>query len=203
MRQIIYFLLIVVSPTGLFADHLTPAPSLLGGIFIDRYTDTEIVIEPHRNGIRARINRGKWRNFYYRGQGLYDDCNGRVIWDIGYGQIRYERRSRRTSIVLDQYTSRWQRSSNRSPHYSNYKGYDNKAAIYKGDWLNARYGLSLSIEIYQGGIRARRPNEDWVYYDRYNDREYRDRNGNRCFIEGDELIWGARDGHRTFRFRRR
>jgi len=207
MRRIIQLLLIVILPTGLFslsnADHI----SRISGIYFDGYSDTEIIIKSHRNGIRAKVNGSKWRTYNYRGKGLYDDCNGRLIFDIGYGAIQYQRRNRSALITLEQFGRRtdgytYGRDDYRPNSYSNSRSYRSEIDRYRGNWHNSRQGLSLSIELYGNGFRARRPNEEWVYYDRYNDREYRDRRGNKCYFDGNELIWGARDGRRSFRFRR-
>ena len=207
MRQFIQLLLIVIFPTGLFSSSNSDHVSRMSGFYFDRYSDTEILIKSHRKGIKAKVNGSRWRTYNYRGKGLYDDCNGRLIFDLGYGEIQYQRRNRRTLITLEQYGRSVDRySSNRDNYrpneYSRYRSNGSGADPYRGNWHNTSRGLSLSIELFGNGFRARRPSEAWVYYSRYNDREYRDRRGNRCYFDGNDLIWGARDGRRSFRFQR-
>ncbi len=207
MRQIIRLLLIVILPTGLYSSNTSDYLSRVSGVYFDRYSDTEILIKPHRKGIKAKVNGSKWRTYNYRGQGLYDDCNGRLIFDLGYGQIQYQRRNRRSLITLEQYGGNGDRYSSDRDRYSqrSYRrsnSYRSGIDRFRGSWQNTNRRLSLSIELFGNGFRARRPNEEWVYYDRYNDSEYRDRKGNRCYFEGNDLIWGARDGRRSLRFRR-
>ncbi|MFT4565312.1 MAG: hypothetical protein ACI9FN_000265 [Saprospiraceae bacterium] len=207
MRQIIQFLLIVILPTGLYSSKTSDYLSRVSGVYFDRYSDTEILIKPHRKGIKAKVNGSKWRTYNYRGQGLYDDCNGRLIFDIGYGQIQYQRRSRRNLITLEQYGGNedryfYDRDRDSQRAYGRSSSYRSGIDRFRGSWQSTNRGLSLSIELFGKGFRARRPNQEWVYYDRYNNNEYRDRSGNRCYFEGNDLIWGARDGRRSFRFRR-
>ena len=118
MRQLIFFLLVVALPTALFS-HSSDASgsSYLNGNYYDSYSGTTINISTQRRGIRARINNRQWRTFNHIGNGIYNDYNGRVITNLGNGNIRYALGNSRNAMVL----SRNQRgtSRNRSSYGSN------------------------------------------------------------------------------------
>lgn len=207
MRQMYYMLLMVALPTGLFAFSNSESSATLWGNYYDPYSNTEILIKDHRRGIRVRVNGRRWRTYNYMGRGIYDDCNGRVIQNLGYGDIKYIIGRRRNTIILS-------RSSNnrfndyRPSRYSNYNNRGNQFGSYAvdrfcGSWGCSDPGITLRIEAYGNGFRARNNAEAWVYYDRYQDGSYRDRRGNRYYFDNQDLCWSSNRGNRIIRFRRR
>jgi len=190
----------------------------LYGVWYDNYSDTKLEIKHTRRGIKVKHHGGlfsRWRTYNYMGRGLYDDCNGKVIISRGYDQIEW-RKGRRRSIVLSRYND-----YNRGDSYHSFDSYDNREYPtsrsrsygrsypttyrrdnYCGAWYNSDRGYSLSIEAYGGrGFRARL-NNVWTYYEPYND-HYRDRRGNRYYINDGYLSWRSYDGRRKIRFRKR
>ena len=186
MRQIYYLLLMVALPTGLFAFSNSVSSADLWGNYYDPYTDTEIRIKDHRRGIKVLVNGRRWRTYNYMGRGIYDDCDGRVIQDLGYGEIKYIIGRRRNTIVLSRLTNnqyndyrpnRLNTYGNSVPQYRNY-GLNQ----YSGNWRGYEPGISLRIEAYGNGFRARNNRDAWVYYNRYRDGSYRDKRGNRYYF---------------------
>jgi len=123
-------------------------------------------------------------------RGVYDDYNGRVIINLGRGQIKYVRGNSRNALVL----SRRQRSFNRNRSgFNSFRG--NRSGRfdvrpYCGTWTSYGSGGRLFIEAHGSGFRARR------------DGSFRDRRGNRYFFDNRNLIWSSRSGKRRVRFRR-
>jgi len=204
MRQLIFFLLVVALPTALFSSINidASASSYLNGNYYDSYSGTAISISAHRRGINAQINNRGWRAFNHIGNGVYDDYNGRVIINLGRGQIKYVRGNSRNALVL----SRRQRSFNRNRSgFNSFRG--NRSGRfdvrpYCGTWTSYGSGGRLFIEAHGSGFRARNNRGAWSYYSRHRDGSFRDRRGNRYFFDNRNLIWSSRSGKRRVRFRR-
>ncbi len=197
MRHFIFYLLIVLIPTGVSAKD---DGRHIGGTYYNEFAHIEIRIKPHRRGIKAKINGHRWRTYRYIGDGVFDDHHGRLIIDLGHGRIEFNQRYR-TTLVLSRLTSigdyRYEGI------YGEYDGHNYRGNGFGGDWYCEGTGLSLSLEILGHALRIRRHGSDWVYYNRYNDHEYRDRYGNRYYLDGDDLIWFSKKHRRSLRFKRR
>lgn len=203
MRQLIFFLLVVALPTALFGTNSdASSSSYLNGNYYDSYTGTAISITTHRRGISARINNRGWRTFNRRGNGVYDDYNGRVIVRLGNGNIRYVQGNSRNALVL----SRRQRgfSQNRSGFnsYGNSRSIRYNVSPYCGSWTSFNSGGRLFIEAHGSGFRARNNRGSWSYYSGHRDGSFRDRSGNRFFFNNRNLIWSSASGRRRTSFRR-
>ena len=206
MRQFILFLLVVALPTTALFSHSdnsdASASSYLNGNYYDSYSGTTISISANRRGINARINNRRWRTFNHVGNGVYDDYNGRVIVNLGYGDIQYVRGNSRNALVL----SRSQRANTRGRSgYNNYGGnrsnrYD--VSPYCGSWRSYNSGGRLFIEAYGSGFRARNNRGSWSYYSGHRDGSFRDRFGNRYYFDNRNLYWSSSSGKRRIRFRR-
>lgn len=212
MKVLRLFMLLALIPTFTFASSSSGAE--LYGLWYDNYSDTRLEIKHTRRGIKVKHHGGlfpRWHTYNFMGRGLYDDCDGKVIIVRGYDQIEW-RKGRRRSIVLSRYADRGYRdrpydryndgySTNRNRSYD--RSYDRRPSRdrYYGSWYNSDRGFNLSIEAFGAGFRARF-GKDWTYYEPYQD-HYRDRRGNRYYIEDRYLSWRSFDGRKRLRFRRR
>ena len=168
----------------------------LEGLWSDRYSGLLLEIKTTRRGIKVRSRDGwrdRWRTFIHRGNGLYDDCDGQLILVHDYDRIEW-RRGRRQRVLLARHQS-----------FDRYRlgGFSRLDALdrFCGNWHCDERGISFSIERYGDGFRASFEGRT-TYYDPFQG-YYRDRRGNRCFLDGDQLIWLSEDGRRRLRFRRR
>ncbi len=183
----------------------------LYGLWYDNYSNTKLEIKYTRKGIKVKHHGGlfsRWRTYNYMGRGLYDDCDGKVIISRGYDQIEW-RKGRRRSILLSRYNDygrydNYDRdySTSRSRSYNPSYNSSYRRNQYYGDWYNNDRGLNLRVEAFGGrGFRVRFDNR-WTYYEPYRD-HYRDRRGNRYYLNDRYLSWRSHDGKRRLRFRRR
>lgn len=190
------------------------------GYWYEPSNDTELEIKYHRKGIKVReVTRGRrrgWDVYHDKGRGLFDNCDGRTINVTRYGDIRWKKSRWRRSVYLvkEDYRDRRYRGDRRYSRnrglqcgptgYDRYDDYDRYKRDYSGSWYCADERLYLDVELYGAGIRARRPNREWVYYNGDRSRGYSDRSGNRYFFDDDGyLCWQSRDRRRTHRFSRR
>lgn len=202
--------LLALIPTLLHSSEDTRGEELYG-LWYDNYSNTKLEIQYNRRGIRVKQLGGlfsRWRNYSYVGRGLYDDYNGRVIVARGYDRIEW-RSGRNRRVVLSRYDSYgrhdnydrgYTTSRNRSysPSYNTSYGREQ----YCGSWYNNDRGYNLRVEAYGGrGFRVRFDNR-WTYYEPYQD-HYRDRRGNRYYLNNRSLSWRSHDGKRRLQFRRR
>jgi len=205
MRRLIFFLLVVALPTALFSitsSRDATTSSYLNGNYYDSYSGTTINISAKRRGISARINNRRWRTFNHRGNGVYDDCNGRVIVNLGNGNIRYVRGNSRNALVLSRTRRAYaQGRSGFNSYGSNYSTRYN-VSPYCGSWTSYNSAGRLFIESYGTGFRARNNRGSWSYYSGHRDGSFRDRRGNRFFFDNRNLIWSSASGKRRTRFRR-
>lgn len=211
MKYLTFLVLLALMPTNLLSSSAKSSNNI-HGLWVDHYSDTKLQIKHHRKGIKVRRiiygKKKKWRTYYRMGRGVYDDCKGKAIIAMGRNRIEW-RKGRRNYAVLSRYDDYGYRNDygNRYDYdyydRRGYRGYNGGISRFFGDWYCADYGLELNIQSYRDGFRARRPGGDWTYYNRYNDREYRDRRGNSYYFDGDRLIWESRDRRRKFKFSKR
>jgi len=219
MKTLQLTLLLALIPTFLFCSDR--GYDELYGFWYDDYTNTTLEIKHTRKGIKVKEHGGwfpKWRRYNAMGRGVFDDCDGRVIIKRGYNQIEYRKGRRRSTVLYREgrdrgrgYRDRDYRDREygygddryddgyRYPSVRSY-GRTRSADRYCGSWSNRDRRISLSIEAFGRGFRARYGN-DWTYYTPYRD-HYRDRRGNRYYFDDDYLCWDSYDGKRRLRFRR-
>ena len=201
MRDFIYLLLVVALPTALFSTSSDAAgSSYLTGNYYDSYSRTEIQISKQRRGINARINNGRWRTYDYVGNGVYDDCYGRVIVDLGYGDIKYVEGRSRNGLVLSKNQNNYGQNSYNS--YGNNSSYKYDVSPYCGTWGSYNSSSRLYIEAHGSGFRARNNRGAWSYYSGHRDGSFRDRNGNRYHFDNRRLTWSSASGKRRIQFNR-
>jgi hypothetical protein len=208
-----FFAILMLPLTGINAER---PGTYLEGLWLDDYSNTKIEIKSTRRGIKVKEYRGffrKWRTYVYRRDGVFDDCNGRLIIKRGYDEIEWRQGYGKKSYLnrYDQYG--YGRSSNRDYDYNNYNGrsqgrtYGRSQSKYStrdrycGDWYCDDQGYSLSVEPYGSGFRASFNNQ-WSYYEPYKG-YYKDYRGNRYYIEDDYLIYRGVKNNRRLKFRKR
>ncbi len=220
MKAWITFFLLAWIPTLLLSSNSLSHE--LYGVWYDDYSNTKLEIKHSRKGIKVKSHAGwfhKWRTYNYMGRGLYDDCDGRVIVVLGQNRIEWRKGYRRSPILLKRYHDydrynyrdgydyqgdygnrgydyRNDRSNNRNYQQSGY-GRD----AYSGDWYCSDHKLNLRIELSGSGLRARSGNK-WTYYEPYDD-HYRDKRGNRYYLDNRDLSWHSFDGKKRLKFGRR
>lgn len=207
MRTNLLYLLFVLAPTEILPAEYNFVH--LEGYWEDVDGHIQIEIQDHRKGIKVREldhrYKSKWRTYNDMGRGVYDDCDGNVLILSSRGELKWKRSFDRRPVYLVRqgYSYRNSRDYDRAPiSNSRYDRYSNSSR-YAGNWYCDQFGLDLEISLYGNGFRARNADRDWVYYDRYEDNDYRDKHGNRyCFEEGN-LVWCSSDGKRRFRFNKR
>ena len=207
MRLLYAFVLLSLIPTLL--SSMDAQRGDLHGFWYDDYSGKKIEIKHTRKGIEVKSHGGwfnRWRRYNYMGRGLYDDCNGRVLLLLGPNRIEWRDRGN-PPIVLYRYRD----YGYGDPYYDDYsyghRGRNDRRNnrrygrdAYQGSWYCSDRRLSLNIEIYGNGIRARSGN-GWVYYEPYND-HFRDRRGNRYYLDNRDLTWQSYDGKRRLKFRK-
>lgn len=209
MRALTLLVCLAWIPTNLLLS--TPSSiTHVYGLWYDDYSNTTLEIKRSGKHVKVRsIDYGrkrKWRKYYNMGRGVYDDCAGKAIIVQGRNRIKW-RTSRRRAVILSRYDD-YGYSTNRNRSYDNDDYYRSGTRSlerdrYCGEWYCDDRGLELRIESYRDGFRAQRPGDEWVYYNPYSDREYRDRKGNRYYFEGGDLVWSSRDNRRRFKFKKR
>ena len=214
MKALCTFFLLALIPTFLFSNYSRSGD--LHGLWYDNYTNTEIEIKHSRKGIRVKERGGwfrKWRTYNYMGRGLYDDCDGRVIVVLGRNRIEWRHGRRGRRVVLTRYDDYGYNDYRPNNNYNNDWSYDQRdrrgrgrsgrfgPRDYTGNWFCQDRGLNLTIQLSGNGFRAR-SGRDWVYYEPYRD-HYRDRRGNRYYLNDRGLTWQSRDGRKELRFGRR
>ena len=214
MKAISTIILLALIPTFLFSSNSRGGE--LFGLWYDAYTDTRIEIKHVRKGIRVKEHGGlfrRWRTYNYMGRGLYDDCDGRVIVVLGPNRIEWSKGRRDRRIVLSRYDDFGYYDYDRGRGYYDDWSYDRGDRrrntrsgrygrnAYAGDWFCQDHGISLTIQLSGNGFRAG-ARGNWVYYEPFGD-HYRDRRGNRYYLNDRELTWRSFDGRRSMRFGRR
>ena len=206
MRKSIYLFLIVALPTVLLSsDNDRFASSYLVGNYFDAYSGTEIRISQHRRGIKAKVNNKRWRTYYFVGNGVYDDYRGRVIVNLGYGEIKYVCRYRRNALVLSKIRRGDQPNRSGPRDWDNYHGdrsYGYDVNPYCGTWRSPDIDGRLHIERHGSGFRARNDRGPWTYYESQRDGSFRDPRGNRYYFDDRDLIWSSATGRGRLRFRK-
>ncbi|MEL6390415.1 MAG: hypothetical protein AAFQ02_09645, partial [Bacteroidota bacterium] len=186
------------------------------GLWVDDYGDFTLEIRERRRSIRVRIDGRRWRSYNKMGRGVFDDCAGSVIVLLDNGSLRFKPRNRRTRLLFREGRSfgRDRFSPGRNGFDSPFGYNDGRSGLrsnrsgarfcdpFAGNWFCDDRGLSLTVEVYGTDIRARRRGGRWTYYTNYNDRYFVDRRGNRCFFDGNDLVWSSRDRRQRYRFRR-
>lgn len=218
MKSIIMYFVLAWIPITMTHASTSSDARYLEGLWYDYSTDTYLEIKDHRKGIKAREiyrNRKKgWDTYNRMGRGVFDNCDGRAIIVLDRGQIQWKTGRRGRGIILERaYQGRGraidydryndQRRYGDTRYNSLSRSYSYSCDQYLGNWYNADRRLYLEIIRYGNGFRARRPGNEWIYYERDQYNNYRDNRGNRYYFDNNELCWESSDRNDRYRFSKR
>ncbi len=169
----------------------------LEGIWYDLRENVFVEIRLGRRILQVREIRSNgrakaWREYNDMGRGFFDDCRGSVIIYIDPQTIKWKRKNRSISVL---HKERRARNSSLSRITRGFSLND-----YLGDWYCASDRLSLRIEVFGRGFRARQPLGPWIYYFRFGENDFRDDRGNRYYFDEFGLNWRSHDNRRTYSF---
>ncbi len=206
MKVIKYLLLLALIPTNfLYSSHYNySVHDHLNGLWVTQSESIALQIRSSRSGLKVRevrrFKKKRWRNYLNYGFKSFEDCDGNIITLLGRNRISWQN-GRYREVILYKVENRrpFLRNGHRDRNF-----YDqNFMKNYSGNWYCAERNLHLEIQSFNGGLRARRPNQKWIFYEKIDTDLFIDKRGNRYYMNHQEILWNSNDGRKTLRFSRR